>query len=463
MVQRTILRSTGWLLAVSVMSIACKSNDPSYAPRTSIPGVDRPQETPERQGSAAAASDELGLTTESLLDAFIGRVALAARDEGGMIAVFPAFARHANQPTVSELGIHLMERTANGLRDHGVPSVVAGTELRAELARANRPVEFLCGADDVKEFASWIGARFVVYGEAQIESNNAIEGDSAVAIDWRCARLGGGEVTQQKLLLRSGRLATDLAAMAQRGSDWSICRANDVQLSLDQEIEIQSARFVRALFAQHQGALSTTGEPVRVKVLPTLLPATAASAATLYEFSAALEQSIDRQLADPSVQQSVNPLQAAMQRPGTILGRKYATHDEAMAEYQRLRRNLEATSAGQLGQLIAEKLELGVRRNGLVKVELVPESGDLGSVLQVIMDESRAARDQGAIDADSIGSIEADGSQLLLQSRMRKNLDGRYELVASLTRMTGGFWSSGDQPVPLGPHFARELQRLIDG
>jgi len=420
---------------------ACKSSGPSYAPRQPVSGVDRPQADNNPYDDRSGV--ERGPSLDELLDPMIERIAGATK---GPVAVFPALGSGAGQATVTALGEMLMEETTRRLEQRGV-EVISGDALRSEMQAWNRPSEYVCSASDVRQFASQMGFEHAVMGTAGLEVLDARSNESAIMLDWECVAFrNGGSIARVNERLSSGTLAQELARLGSKRGAWSVCRPNEVEVSLEREFQIQGRILANQICRDHVKELSNDdGTPTQVRAMPTVLPTTIKASASLAAFRKEYYAKRKQLEADGS------------DGPAQIMGTSFASISDAGAKLQQMQQTFDQSPSGQVANQLAEGLGQAFEDNSYVEMKQVASRSDLEGFQDVLSTELFEFSD--IVDPDSVAFLEAEGTQVLVRSTLRQNLDGEYVFVVTVHNINTNWKTTRE--LPIAPYFTARLAAAL--
>jgi len=451
--------ATALLLGAALLAPGCRTK-PEYTPHTPLKGVERPYEQqpeapPEREVPAAQTT----APRTSGLEDFAQRVAAALGGTEAPLAVFPAMTPSGSTFLVTELGAGLAEETARLLTASGLAHVTQGARLESELRQWNRGPGFACGPDAAEGLAQWMEFRFAVVGTLS-ERKDVFAGQRSLELELRCVDLASGtEVARHTHTYAGEETPSMLASFGRRGA-WRICDLAGESASLDREIELVAAKLARDFCLTWASELAPTPGVLRVKLLPTVLPRSAGISDRMLAFAKEFHEKLNaaRAAGDGEV-----PRDASTRGGATggvrIQGKDYDSFDDAAFAYAEMRRAFEGSEAGRLGALLAERLGTGFANNGVLSIELVPDESELERILAAILIDASLA-DAGAVDPNTVAEIESRGAQVLLESAVRENLDGQYEIQVKVTRIAGKHWSK-TLPLALYPWFAPRLEKAL--
>ena len=438
-----------WLCAAGCRSQA------EYAPHRSLRGVDQPYEqSPQPTEQTRAKAEEPSSTSiaiESLED-FADRVRAILPGQDVPLAVFPAMTPSGNTFQVSALGEERSEEVARLLAARGLTGVTHGARLKSELVQWNRGPGFLCDPSSAEGLAQWMEYPYAIVGTLSVLSE-AFKESRTLALELHCVDiLKGSELARQRVEYSSDDSPWILERSSAPG-DWKLC-SPAVDPSIDREIELVANKLARDFCHRYKTDLSPAGDVVRFRVLPTSLPLSAERSDRTLDFAKELHRQWREALL--AADQGARNAGAGSVK---ILGKTYASFEEATSAYAEMRRGFENSGAGRLGALLAQRLATGFENNGVVPVELVPGENDLETILAWILIETAQA-DEGLVDPSTVAEVESKGSQVLLRSTVRTNLEGQYEIQLEVTRIGGKYWSK-KLPLDLHPLFSSKLERAL--
>ena len=447
---------THWLPQLSILTllglttVACTSTDQAVnrTPNTLISGLDQPHEAALGGRERPSTADD-GHSIETLLDPFVSRV--LAVSSGATVAVFPAFDATNGSARFSGLGEYLMEETARRLQDGGL-QVMSGSQLTDEISLWNRPPELIRTAEDILQIAAWAGFDYVVFGSAGLVATDIRTNTSRIDIDWQCRDLSKQKTIAKlsKPDLGKGPFAQELARRTREKPSGSWNATGAINLSLDTEIELQCRVAVRRLYVQNETRIKRSGGKPRVSIAATVLPKTGVKTRQLQDFSKAFAEAFNQQLRAPALRETLNAEDVVMGQPCTIMGRAYPSFSDARHEFARLQSEFDASEAGQLAQLLAEKLSAAFEL--VAEMEIVPSTEDTLSLSRLINDQA----DSEFIDQGTVPFVMAKGAQFFVESRIEKDLDGKYAFTIKLTNVDGEYWSAQER-VDLMDYFTSKL------
>lgn len=439
-----VCSAAGRVLALlGALCVAGCAGGPERTPKTPVKGVDtetnevaNPDDDkgPGRGGSARAPTGRA-----AFLGSFVGQLTSAHREDPGVIAVFPAISRapDSSKIEVTSLGDFLMEETADSLEVEGIPGVLAGADLVDELAAANRGLDSLRGLDDVYALGDRIGAKYVVFGTADARTFDRLGRDQNLEIRWTAKRVADRQtVASYDQNLSSGTLARDLYRYYEQPGNWQVgAEARPFQPSVQREARILGSMLAREIATEHNDDLR--GRSVRVE--PTVVSSRSGARAKVQEFAAEVE----RRMRETQQELAADPEAVDLERtalrhgPVTIQGQEYATVGDAVDAYRAMRNETQTTAVGDLENDIAASLseELREAMDGNIKLLIGDDDRDL--IMNVLRREARASRMNQSVDPAMLVEMRANGTQILVLSTLRLDLD-TYKLRATVIDVNTG-------------------------
>lgn len=448
--------------ALIALSAGCRG--PEQAEHRPVQGVDT-EETEvknpyDRRGTAPppAPMTEASASVDTHLGQFVDELDRARSGAPGPIAVFPALSKNGTGETVvTGLGEHLMLETADRLRAAGAPEVLAGPRLVQALRQANRGLDALTDVEDIYTLAERIGADYIVFGTADARATDPIRNENSLEIRWNAMRLADLAVVSEFRARALGAEGQALYGMHRATSDWRIgARASTTPPSLEQEMRILGGMLARKLGREQTAALRDR----RVRIEPVVITGRGVERADLQQWASEFE----RKLAEVTRTLETDGDRAEAERralasvPVTIAGTEYANFGEAADAYRALRTEVNASSAGQLATDLATSFAEQLREALDGRIALVSADSAREEAIWTIRREARAARGDGSVDGATVAHMKAHGTEFLLTSSLRRDLEA-YKFRVTMLDLESA--ESVPYSIDFEPSFTAALDRAL--
>lgn len=435
------------VLAVALTAAGCGSSE--KAPRSDVSGVDRPH----------SSRGERVRESASLLDPFVKDVAKTVRTRPGLVAVFPLISPRplGEGMHVNGLGERLAVQVAEKLTEIGIPAV-GDDELRNDILASNRGLDSLRTLEDVHWIARRIGAEYVVYGTAKKRVFDRSRRDERLELSMTCMRAPSRTtVAQFREEFTGGALARELYRDFTQPSGWKIgADAPTYTASVDAEVRFAARSLVHRIIRTSAEALKDR----RVAIDPVSIRSVSGPrAGNMDAFTESFLAALDKAERAAAAKDSTNPALAALDHgPVTLHGKEYNTLGDALDVIRQRRAALRTSRAGQLALDLSRLLSEEFKNAGDGTFEVMADEVARMGVLALIRRETEIARNESAIDPDSIAELRAKGAQLLVQSTLRPALRSYQLRLIVVDTDTGKLIANESEDFE--PRFKKDLDKL---
>lgn len=434
-------------LALALAAAGCGSAE--KAPRAPVSGVDQPHGTRTERVEASA----------SMLDPFVKDVAQTVRTRPGVVAVFPLLSpRPAGAGMhVNGLGERLADQVAEKLAEIGI-SALSAEELRNDILASNRGLDSFRSVEDVHWLAGRIGAEYVIYGTTRKRVFERIKRDERLEISLSCMRAPSRTIVARfREELTGGDLGRELYRDFTQPSDWKIGdEAPPYAASVDAEVRFAARSLVHRVIRENTEALKDR----RLAIDPVAIRSVSGPrAGNLDAFTDSFLAAVDKAERAATAKESTNPELAALDHgPVTLHGKEYLTLGDALDVLRQRRAGLQTSRAGQLALDLSRLLSEEFKSGGEDTFEVLADDMARRNVLHLIRRETAAARNESAIDPNTIAELRARGAQLLVQSTLRPVMRAYQLRILVVDTESGKLVANVSEDFE--PRFKQELDEL---
>jgi len=350
----------------------------------------------------------------------VGEIAGKLRENPGIVAVFPALTPNSTTRTmeVNGLGQRLAEEISDALQMQGFQPL-SGDELINDILASNRGLDEFRSVADVFWLSERIGAAYAVFGTVRKKIYDRMNRDERLEIKLQCIQVGSRKtLTRVDKGLTGGPTANNLYRDFMQASDWKIGPAAPrFKASVDAEVKFVASSLVRKILANHGQTFSGK----RMAIDPVVIRSVSGPlAGNLQAFTTSFLRALDKAESKASAEGATNPRLAALDHgPFTIHGKEYRTLGNALDVVESRRAALRTSRAGELSLDLSRVLAEGFSKAGGNAFEILPDSLNRASILNLIKREVRSAQGDGAVDPDTIGELKTKGAQLLVRGTFR--------------------------------------------
>jgi hypothetical protein len=395
-----------------------------------------------------------------IIGPFVDEINSAVQRTPGTVAVFPVLSPLPTSKQamhVNGLGERLAKEIAEEFRLVGV-NPLAGDELRNDILATNRGLAEFKTVADVFWLADRVGAEYAVYGTAEHKVYNRIKRDERLDVKLMCMRVSSRTtVARLSKDFSGGKMGRELFRDYRQPSSWKVGpEAPPYTPSVDAEVKWAARELV-------QRVVRKASEPLKsrtVAIDPALIRGVSGSGAGNFEaFTRSFLREFEKAERAATAKGATNPEVAALDHgPVTIQEKEFKTLGDVLDMIDQNRAARRTSRAGQLSIDISRMIAEQLADAAAGTFEVQADETSRQSVLNLIKREAELAREEGAVDPNTIGELRVKGAQLLLRATLRPFMRSYQFRMIVLDVSTGKVVAS--ESLDIEARFKKDLDEL---